>query len=444
MSLFPHFLQMLILLTRLILPQTSPEVLAAREITVTESDSEYRVTLRASARNTSWEIEGRECAMLKILVDDRYDQHVFLVRGGLEADYEFQVGPLAAGHHELRIQWDRSWTPELADRPEVQIASIAPVNRSDPAQESVLRAPIIYTRKDTVGRFSDLPLVVYWESEKSGAQNHVTYTVILSNEDGGTNTERLMARWGRTADIEWFYDYSTGGGQTTETYQAANHKTLHFQGQHEGLHPILYDATRNNNFSDAMDAPPQVRLRLVPVYANLQGLSRESVMDLFPWTYSIMAQEMIREGKVENPADPNTPALSDQRNYVYLDACAKQRGTELYFEINTRNSNRWFRSDHADQKARIERSGCFRSSIELPPGTGPQELHLLRIQCSPAPPPEGEMPVSSPRANILTVKRLFFLGQDYMPGPNLLDRNVNRVLKPGQSLEIPISVRVKQ
>jgi hypothetical protein len=437
MRLLCFFPQMLFLL----IGPTVPETLSTREINVTEPDSEYRVIIHADAPDTAWEIDGRECAMLKVLIDGRYDQHVFLIRGGLNADYEFLVGPLAAGRHELLIQWDRSWSPDLASRPEVHIAAVTLVNRSDAELEPIRRAPIIYIRKDTVGRFSDLPLVVYWESEKTGAQTRVTYTVILSNEDGGTNTERLMARWGRTADIEWFYEYSTGGGQTTEIYQAANHKTLHFQGQHEGLHPILYDATRNNNFADAMDAAPQVRLRPVPVYEDLQGLSRESVMDRFPWTYSIMAQEMIRENKVENPADPNTPALSDQRNYLYLEACAQQRGTELYFEVDTRKSNRWFRSDHADPKARIERSGCFRSSIELPPGTGPQDLHLLRIQSSPAPPPEGEMPVSSPRANILAVKRLFFLGQDYAPGPNLLDRNVNRVLKPGKSLEIPIAVR---
>ena len=434
-------LQLLIMMTPSVPAQSHPEILAAQGIEVQGADSEYRVTLSARGPNTSWESDGRECMMLKILIDDQYDQHVFLVRGNLRADYQFLLGPLSTGHHQMHIQWDRSWTPELAERPEVQITSILPVNRSDPAQEPILRAPILYIRKDTVGRFSDLPLLLYWESGKRDAKTFVTYTVILSNEDGGTNTERLMARWGRTTDIEWFFEYSSEGGQTAETYQAPSHKTLHFQGQHVGLHPILYDATRNNNFSDAMDAPPQVRLRLVPSYADLTGRSRESVMDSFPWTYSIMAQEMIRENKLENPADPNTPATSDQRNYVYLEACAQQRGTELYFEMDNLKSTRWYRSDHADPKARIERSGCFRSTVEMPPGTGPRDLHLLRIRCSPAPPPEGEMPVSAPRADIQSLNRIFFLGRDYAPGPNLMEKKINRTLRPGQSLEILIAVR---
>ncbi len=442
MSSFSQILYTLILLNPLFPAQESREALATRSMVTPQSDSEYRVKIRAKAPNTSWEIEGRECAMLRILVDGRYDQHAFLVRGSLEADYEFLIGPLGAGEHTLRIEWDRSWTPDLPDRPAVQIAGITPVDRSDPALEPLLRAPIIHIRQDTVGHFSDLPLLVYWESETSGSQKRIIYSVILSNEDGGTNTERLMSRWGRTTDIEWFYEYTIGSGQASETYQAPNHKTLHFQGKHEGLHPILYDATRNNNFTDSMDSPALVRLRPVPVFANLQGLSRESVMDQFPWTYAVMAQEMMRENKIEHPADPNTPAISDQRNYAYLEVCAQQRGTELYFEFATQNSPRWYRSDHADPKARIERSGCFRTTVELPPGTTARDLRRLRIQCSPAPVAEGQSPVSSPHADIQSVARLFFLGPDYSPGPNLLSKKVNRSLKPGQSLTIPIETQV--
>ncbi len=436
--MFRTLLQLLALLGTLMQPQTNRDALLTRDISVAQPGSEYIVRLHAKGPNTSWEIDGRECAMLKIMVDGRYDQHVFLVHGAQEADYEFLVGPLGAGDHSIQFYWDRSWTPELSAQPEVRIVEVAPISLSDPSQEPLLRAPIIHIRKDTVGRFSDLPLIVYWETARTGAQTEVTYTVILSNEDGGTNTERLMARWGRTTDIEWFYEYSNNGEQTEETYQAKNHKTLHFQGKHEGKHPVLYDATVNNNFADALEDFAQVRLRLVPVFEDLTGLTRETVMDRFPWTYSIMAQEMTRENKIEDPADPNTAAISDQRNYAYLEVCAQQRGTELYFELDTRNTARWFRSDHADPKARIARSGCFRTAIELPQGTRPQELRRLRIQCSPAPLAEGESPVASPRAEIQAVKRLFLLGRDYVPGPSLLSRQINRSLKPARAMTIEI------
>ncbi len=418
--------------------QRSRDVLLTRTVSATQPGSEFRVRILAKGPNTSWEFDGRECAMLKIIIDGQYDQHVFLVRGAQEAEYEFLVGPLTAGEHKMEFLWDRSWTPDLSERPEVQLAGVLPVDLSDPAQEPLLRAPIIHIRKDTVGRFSDLPLIVYWEKERAGPQTKVTYSVILSNEDGGTNTERLMARWGRTTDIEWFYEYSDNGEQTTETYQARNHKTLHFQGKHEGKHPVLYDATTNNNFSDSLEDFAEVRLRPVPVFEDLRGLTRETVMDRFPWTYSIMAQEMTRENKIEYPADASTPAISDQRNYAYLEVCAQQRGTELYFELHTRNAARWFRSDHADPKARIERSGCFRSAIELPQGTMPKDLTRLRIECSPAPLEEGQPPVSSPRADIQSISRLFLLDSHFVPGPSILNKAVNRSLRPGRSMTIEI------
>ena len=433
-----HVLQLLAVLGVLAQPQVARDALLTRTVAVASPGSEYRVKIVARGPNTSWEIEGRECAMLKVLVDGSYDQHVFLVRGAQEAEYEFMIGPLSAGDHSLQMTWDRSWTPALPEAPEVRLAEIGPISLSDLAQEPLLRAPIIHIRKDTVGRFSDLPLIVYWENEKAGNTKNFVYSVILTNEDGGTNTERLMARWGRTTDIEWFYEYSSNGEQASEVYQAPKHKTLHFQGKHEGKHPVLYDATLNNNFSDSLEDFAQVRLRPVPVFEDLTGLTRETVMDRFPWTYSLMAQEMTRENKIEYPADPVTPAISDQRNYAYLEVCAQQRGTELYFELDTRSTARWFRSDHADPKARIERSDCFRSAIELPQGTRPKDLRRLRIQCSPAPLAEGQPPVPSPRADIKEVKRLFLLGQDYVPQPSILSRAVNRSLKPGQSMTIEI------
>ena len=45
---------------------------------------------------------------------------------------------------------------------------------------------------------------------------------------------------------------------------------------------------------------------------------REYLMDAHPWTYSVMAQEMLREGKIESPSDPATPAVGDQRSYLYV------------------------------------------------------------------------------------------------------------------------------
>ena len=47
--------------------------------------------------------------------------------------------------------------------------------------------------------------------------------------------------------------------------------------------------------------------------------TREHLMDQNPWTYKIMAQELINENKYEENQDPTHWELSDVRNYIYLE-----------------------------------------------------------------------------------------------------------------------------
>jgi hypothetical protein len=162
-------------------------------------------------------------------------------------------------------------------------------------------------------------------------------------------------------------------------------------------------------------------------------------MDRLAWTYSVTAREMMREDKIEDPGDPRTPQVSDLRNYAYLEACAGQRGTVLRFELQLVGSRRWYSSDHLDPRARIEREGCFRSTIELPPGTRADQLRALRLQCLPAPVPEGERPVARPAATVDRVSKLFLLDPNHRPGPSLLNSAIRRELRPGRSLTLPIA-----
>ena len=66
--------------------------------------------------------------------------------------------------------------------------------------------------------------------------------------------------------------------------------------QINGNHPLLAVASDNNNFSD--QACSNVRFGLSPIAADLRSSARESIMDTFPWTYRIMAEELMREGRL--------------------------------------------------------------------------------------------------------------------------------------------------
>ncbi len=398
-----------------------------------DESGEFLVKIHAKAEGTSWERPGRECAALSISIDGHYDQHLFLLHGSLEAEYRVLIGPLGAGEHTLEISWDRAWARDLDDVPEVSGVDLGGVNRPDPNLEPFLRSPILYLRKDALGAFRAVPLVLYWETEGS---SRISYTVVFSGKEGGAGDERLMARWGRTTDIRWCYSFSRNSHGVEEFFAARDDHSLPFHGEHEGSHPILYGVSATNDFSDRTSDAAPVRLRMAPVEATIRNTSREAVMDQHPWTYMTMARELEREGKIESPGDPRTARISDPRNYAYIEACAQQRGTEIYFDILLRGQSRWYSSDHSDASSRIERSGCFRSAIELPPGTRADDLQLLRINCLPAALPEDGKPVSSPRAEILSVNKVFFLTPEYRPGGNLLERTLKTRINPGRSLAI--------
>ena len=54
---------------------------------------------------------------------------------------------------------------------------------------------------------------MYAEDTRVDGTGVLRYSVIFSNEDGGTATPALLARWGRTTDIEMAYEEEWRGGK---------------------------------------------------------------------------------------------------------------------------------------------------------------------------------------------------------------------------------------
>ena len=204
---------------------------------------------------------------------------------------------------------------------------------NDPETFVIAHAPILYARADTIGRFSDAPLVMWYERlPQSGGGEVVQYSVIFTNEDGGTASDALMARWGRGTDIEYVYrlGLDAQGNVRDEIYQAPDHKDVPFRGKRIGTHPLFLDATLNNTFMDAGET--RVQYHVLPQRMDLAQHSREWVMDQNPWTYRVMSQELQREGKISE-ASRGGNQMADPRHYLYLDAASELTGTALSFAI---------------------------------------------------------------------------------------------------------------
>jgi len=173
---------------------SSAQTLLEKKFSAT-AESEALLDLTASAPGTSWRERGAEAAVATIYIDGRYHQDVILFAGARDFTYQLTLGRVGTGEHSLRVEFNRKQSAEKATNIKIGDAKITTIDRKHPEFQALARAPIIYARPDTIGKFSDIPLLEYYEFERAGVGERLTYTVIFSNEDGGTQTTALMARW---------------------------------------------------------------------------------------------------------------------------------------------------------------------------------------------------------------------------------------------------------
>lgn len=412
--------------------------------------SEVVATLTGSCKGCDWGRPGYEAAALELTVDGRYSQHLLLTRGAQLAEYRIALGRLARGPHRLSLALDRG-----ASGREIGEATVAAVAVSSPpagsAEEAALaHAPILHARPNTLGRFSDVPLVMWYEREATPRGERLRYSVVFSNEDGGTPPDRLMATWGRLTDIEYVYgvERDAAGRVLGEEYQGKEHKLLAFAGAREAAHPLLYVVTDNNMLADRGEPTP--RFAPAPLPFDLRGASREAVMDAHPWTYQVSVREVRREQRVDERARPGDRNIPDPRRFATLEACAPAADATIGFSVGVRAPQgqlRWFDSDAGLRSFRIARrphefpTGCFRGAVALTAGATAADLVSLRFRAFTRIPgkDEPEVPAGAARARLLSVNTVFLLGPDDLPGPRLFSWQGDVALAPdGPPFEIAI------
>jgi len=386
-------------------------------------DAEVVVSITADCARCDWGVAGQEAAVLELTLDGAYSQHLILSRGETPVPYRLMLGRLTAGEHRLRIARDGARSAKGAG--EITIARVTFDTFSSRAPEYpwLSRAPVLRARPGTVDRFSDAPLLMYVERDVTGEQGtryQYQYTVIFTNEDGGTPTDRLMATWGRTTDIEFVYGITaaSGGTQGREEIQAEGHKWVPFAGPRLGTHPVLWVATENNMVADR-GPEDAIRFAPAPELIALQRTSRETVMDDRPWTYAITSAEMRREGRVDPAAAPLSGQIPDPRRYATVEACGEVRDATLAFDIGVAHGDTidWFATDRAEMKFRIARGGCFRGGAPLPEGVSPSDITALRVRAYTRAPREGErsLPPGTGHVVLQRVNRVFMLDGNFVP-----------------------------
>jgi len=412
------------------------------------ADGEAVAVVRAGCERCDWGAEGRESVALTVSLDGKYSQHIQLVRGEAPAEYRIMLGPVAKGGHRLAIDRDPALSAAGAGPAAIEVPDVALVSASQGADFTALSmAPIVYARPNTVGKFTDLPLVMWYEVVSTPRGRQFRYSVIFSNEDGGTQTDRLMATWGRTTDIEFIYgvELDAAGKILAEEFQGPGHEVPAFTGQHEARHPLVWVSTDNNMVSAS--GPTRIRYRLVPKLFDLTNDSREAVMDASPWTYAIAAVEMRREGKVAADPPPGLNKIADPRRFVFVEACGAVANAAVALGIGTvrrvggqpDQSLTWTSSDRGRAEYRIVRDGCFTIATPLPEGTQPADIRAIRVYAYDRPPARGGGPAAPGFVNLTRINKVFMLDQHDEPGKMLLHWEGSAPVPVGGApFEVPI------
>ncbi len=439
---FKTFTTSIFALFVLLIVSVSAQTLLEKRFT-SNTEAEATLDLTASVPSTSWEKAGSEAATVSIFVNGKKHQDAILFAGAKQFTYRLLLGRVAAGEHSLRIELNRQQSAANVTTVNISDAKVTLINSSHPEFQMIAHAPILFARPDTIGKFSDVPLLMYCETLKEAGKTILRYTVIFTNEDGGTQTAALMARWGRTTDIEWVVDveFDTQGRVVNSTFQGASHVTKTFQGKREAEHPLFLTETVNNNFSDQGDSAMRFTLR--PISVDLSAHSREWVMDQNPWTYTVMAEEMTREGKITEERTLGA-RIGDLRNYLYVDVASTQQSGALFsFAVKLKNDPRWYTSDFGINSYKIERSGYFRTTVRLPKGTKLNQIERLAARCDLTGNPRSKEEIAkaaTAQCELGSINKVFFLNQNFQPGASLPVRSRTVKIPFGEAVELTVGI----
>jgi CheY-like chemotaxis protein len=391
--------------------------LHAAILKVSHERSEVVAELDLRAPGTDWSQPGKEAALATVYVDGRAQQQIMLYAGEGQFAYTVFLGALAAGEHNVDVRG-----------PGVEFSG---ARFSEDSSDVIANAPVLYARANTIGKYSDIPLIVYCERLSENGMGFLQYTVIFSNEDGGTSTRALMARWGRTTDVEYVYRAFPGRA----TIQAKDHKEVEFRGQRDGSHPLLMPITDNNMIGEA-DASIPIRYQITPILVDLAGHSREEVIDQHPIAYEVMAKELQREAKLRPFGMVDGEKVSDPLNYLYFEMKLAKRESFVATLVHLKGDPRWYSSHlgHADFAIRTwtrgsaeSEGGFVRTTVELPPGTTPDQIAEIGFECI-----VPEKAGSDSACRVEAVTKVFFLDRNYKPGSNVWTLPAPQEIAAGQ------------
>ncbi|MGD0808598.1 MAG: hypothetical protein ABSA91_02635 [Acidimicrobiales bacterium] len=284
----------------------------------------------------------------------------------------------------------------LAPQAVLLASALEVVSPTNPQYLAYTYAPVLYGRSTSA--LHDVPMLSYAAvSPASGGAHLLRYVVVFSHEDGGTGYLPFLewGTWGRMTDIDNAISFTVSaagvisgaqylwGGEKIgfpDSQTSTREVDRPFTGVWWGKHPVLRDATGNNQFADFGTTP--FRFQLAPVAAPAPGGIREAAMDANPFAYEVMADEVGR-WYTDLSTSPSSPDPGQAEQYAIVDMDTAGRGVaSVAVDVRLSGSDQWFRSDLGWGYPLVG-TGHVRTVVKLPVGWGSASITGLQLAVEP-------------------------------------------------------------
>lgn len=354
---------------------------------------------------------------LEVRLDGNFVSSLIPFRGEEDAEYAFMLGNIEAGAHTVSLV-DPAATARNVKIGAVETEVIA---SDDPRYVAISHTPFLYGRPENTN--SDVPLLFWYvDTPKAGGGRMIDYSIVWTNEDGGTPAVMLMSKYGRSVDIESVYTMTidNSGKIVSEVIQGADHVVRQFAGRRIGSHPVLRTCTTNNMVDDSGESP--LMFTYLPVPFDTDG-TRERMLDRQPWIYRVTYEELKKEKKFAKIIpDLSMNRIDDLRNYALVDLDTDSFGALIGVSLKLRGKNKWYDADEGIEKLRLNRPGVARVAVRLPVGTAPGDIEALKLAAS------GR---KNDRVTIKSVGPVTVLDKDFKPTQIAVDWKKKRALTVG-------------
>jgi len=279
----------------------------------------------ASAWYADFSVSGNEGAALRVAGPDKVARYM-AIPGGIGIPIRMALGPATSGNITVSVDADLAVdTPVWLTNARLRV-----LRPTDTEYEAFRHVP--YFMGDKARFLSDVPLALTFDA-KGGTR--FEYTLFYSNEDSGYGSlpTLILAVWGRTLDIEWAAGVSGDNESGRKAnFQTEGHGNKAFEGDWQGMHPILYMANAHGTFSET----GKETIMFAPgLWKMPDARPREVFLDDQPWMIDVSNREMFREHKMlGSTPTPNKLQAPDLRHVLYIDINASMNGHKLNLKLD--------------------------------------------------------------------------------------------------------------